>query len=296
MSARNTNAYQTRIHQIVFGFLFLGVVAVAIRSLMFGSFSRATLITSVFLGIGLVVALQDRYWLLLPFFATSNLGVRGLPFNGAELGCLIVVAVHFLRLGLKQDEPARFNMDLLITLPVLFWILFVFFLNPVGLAMYGSDTIGGRFYFQILVSFLGMVAMSTQRIDEQGAKYLFFVVLAGMLYSLGKGVLFPRADPDEAILLGDAAEKSSRYAFTVCANIYMLLFARYALSDILVSPGRMVIFAVLAMLTVFSGKRRSFGTLALVPLFRVFLEGKQKALTALMTVFAVFVLAFAIIL
>ena len=170
MSARNSNAYQTRIHQIVFGFLFLGVVAIAIRSLMFGSFSRAALIASVFVGIGLVVALQDRYWLLLPFFASSNLGVRGLPFSGQELGCLIVVAVHFLRLGLKQDEPSRFNMNLLIVLPILFWILFVFILNPVGLAMYGSETIGGRFYFQIFLSFLALVAMSTQRIDEQGAK------------------------------------------------------------------------------------------------------------------------------
>ena len=294
MSARNATAYQTRIHQIVFGFFFIAAVAVAIRSLMFGAFSRAALIASVFAGIGLIVALQERYWLLLPFFAISNLGLRGLPFNGAELGCLIVIAVHFLRLGLKQDQPARFNMDLLIVLPFFFWILFVFFLNPVGLAMFGSDTIGGRFYFQIFVACMAFVAMSTQRIDEQSAKCLFFVILGGMLYSLGKGVLFPRADPDEAILLGEAAEASSRYAFTVCANIYMLLFARYALSDILISPGRMVIFAVLAMLTVFSGKRRSFGTLALVPLFRVFLEGKQKALTALMTCLAVLILAFAI--
>ena len=294
MSARNATAYQTRIHQIVFGFFFIAAVAVAIRSLMFGAFSRAALIVSAFSGIALIIALKERYWLLLPLLTASNFSVRGLPFNGSELGCLVVIATHFLRVGMKEDAPARYNMNLLIVLPVFLWILFVFFLNPVGLAMFGSNTIGGRFYFQIFIAFFALVAMSTQAVSEKDAKYLFYALLFGMVYLLSRNVLFPRADPDEAILLGEAAEASSRYAFTMCANIYTLLFARYALSDILVSPARMFIFALLAMLTVYSGKRRSFGTLALVPFLRVFLEGKQKALTALMTGIGVLVLAFAI--
>ena len=39
-----------------------------------------------------------------------------------------------------------------------------------------------------------------------------------------------------------------------------------------------VLFAALAMMTIYSGKRRSFGTMALIPVVRVFLEGISDTL------------------
>ena len=294
MSVRNANSYLTRVHQVAFGFLFVAVVAVSIRSMMFGSYSRALGIVMAFAGLGLIIALKERYWVLLPLLTSSGISIPALPFNGGELGCLLVIATHFLRLGLKADAPGRLGWDILITLPVFLWIMFVFLLNPVGLAMFGSSTIGGRFYFRIIIGFFALCALSSQRIDESGAKMMFFAFLFGMIFSLLRGVAFPSVDPDDAILLGEAAEVSSRYAFVGCANIYMLLFSRYALSDVLRSFVRMFIFMGLGLLTIYSGKRRAFGTLALVPVLRVFLVGRQKALTALVSGFFVLVMAFAI--
>ena len=252
------------------------------------------MIVSIFAGMGLVVALKERYWLLLPLLMTMDISIPRLPFSGSELGAIIVVATHFLRLGLKAEAPARYDVDLLIVLPVFFWMMLVFCLNPVGLAMFGSETIGGRFYFRIVLGLFTLFSLSALRVDEAGAKILFYVLFCGMIYVLLRGVMFPRVDPDDAILLGDAAEASTRYGFVICMSLFYLLFSRYSLAEILKSVPLMTVFALLFLLTVYSGKRRAFGALVIVPFLRAFLTGKQKALTVLLSVMALFVALIAI--
>ena len=294
MSVRNSTAYQTRIQQIAFGLLFVAATAVAIRSLMFGAYSRAGLVIGSFLGFWLVVALKEWYWLLFPFFVSTGISIPGLPFEGGEIGCLVVIVAHFMRLASKQDKAIHFNSDLLVVFPVFFWILFVFFLNPVGMAMIGSNTIGGRYYFQIVVSFFAMLALSTQHVDEKGAKRLFYVLLFGMTYQVLVRTVLPSGNTDEDFLIGDSDIVSSRYGFIGCANIYMLLFARYSISDFLRVPWRAVCVAILALFATYSGKRRAFGTLLVVPVFRSFLVGKEKALTVLMAGLVFLVLCLAV--
>ena len=110
---------------------------------------------------------------------------------------------------------------------------------------------------------------------------------------MARGVVFPGADPDAAVFSGAEPEKSARYAFVVCSMVFMLLYAYWPLSSILGSPLKIGLFAVLALLSVYSGKRRAFGTVALIPFFRAFLTGRERLLTLFAAVLASLFLLFA---
>ena len=171
----------------------------AIRSLMFGSFSMAGSVFVLSLGAVVVFALDDRYWVLCPFLSTSGISVPGLPFNGTELGCLVLIGTYVVRLSLKKCPPFRVNCDLLVLFPVLGWIFVVWMLNPVGLAMFGTSVIGGRFYFEIAVGFVSLLILSSFRFEEVDARLLFWSVFAAQCWLLMRGVVFPAADPDAIV-------------------------------------------------------------------------------------------------
>lgn len=287
-------ALQLKIVRIGFVLVFIAAILYAVRSLMFGARSTAGLVAIFSLGMGAALALDERYWLLFPFFAVSGLVLPGLPFSGIELGSVLLVAIYFFRLMIRRAAPVRVNRDLLVLTPVLLWISIVWLLNPVGLAMFGSGTIGGRFYFEIGMGVLSLMVLSTLRLSEKDARFLFYTILFAQICSLCKGVIFPTADPDAIVFSGAEPERSTRYAFIVCSSIFMLLFARHSLSSILSSLAKILLFALLAVLTLYSGKRRAFGAIALVPFFRVFLTGKERALTFLMALFAALFLVFAV--
>ncbi|MBQ3808991.1 MAG: hypothetical protein II840_13670 [Kiritimatiellae bacterium] len=288
------NAHRTRITQIVCGVFFVGAVLLALRSMMFGSFSQAGLVLSLALGGAVVFALDDKYWLLLPFLSISGFSIPNLPFNGTETGCVVLIGTYFVRLALKKGHPFRFDRDLVVAFPVLFWMFVVWAINPTGLAMFGSDMIGGRFYFDIAVGTVALFVLSTIRVSEREAKLLFFAILVAQLCVLVRGVIFPGIDPDALVFTGVEPERSARYSFIICSSIFMLLYAYWPLSSILASPLKIAVFALLALLSVYSGKRRAFGTIALIPFFRAFLTGREKLLTIVMAVLAAVFLVFAI--
>ncbi len=295
MPQRNATGVEVRVYQVVFGILCIGLFFVALQSLMRGSFKQAGVVVSLIFGFAMVFALDRRYWIACPFLGLSGLSIRGLPFNGLELGCLAVTSVYFVRLGLHKERTVEFNRDVLVVFPMFLWMMFVFCLNPVGMAMFGTETIGGRFYFEVVIGFFAFLALSTIRVREEDAKFLFFALLTALSCSLARGVIFPGVDPDAVVFTGSEPERSQRYAFVVCAVIYTLLFSRYSLSDILRSPFKVVLFAALALLTVYSGKRRSVGTLVLVPVFRTLLTGRERLLVCVMAVVAAFVLGAAVV-
>lgn len=294
MANENINAYRTRITQIVCGLLLVGAFLFSIRGMMAGSFSKAGLVLAILVGGGLVFALDDKYWLLATVVSNMGFALPGLPFSSREVGCLVLVGVYFVRLALKKGTPFRVNRDLLVATPVLLWMFIVWMINPVGMAMLGSNTIGGRFYFDIALGTMALFVLSTIRVSERDAKFLFLALLVGQCWGLARGVIFPPTDPDALVFSGAEPERSTRYAFIVCASIFTLLFARWSLSSILSSPLKIPLFAILAILVVYSGKRRAFGTIALIPFFRMFLTGKEKLLTAVISVLAAVLLVFAV--
>ena len=275
-------ALQLKILQVGFVLVFIGAVLLAVKSLMSGAFSKAGIIVSLFIGLAVVLILDERYWLMLPVLSISRLSIPGLPFDGTELGCLVVFVVHCFRMVVRRDErKSVLSRDVLATVPLLLWMFIVWMLNPVGLAMFQSRVIGGRFYFDIAVGFLAFLTLASLQIKEKDARYLFYAILLSQLLWLFRGILFPQADPDSLILSGSGLEQevSARYAFITCSAIFVLLFAKWSLREIMASPMRIALFLLLALLVAYSGKRQAFGTIVLVPFFRLFLTRKDVGLT-----------------
>ncbi len=290
------SALQLKIFQVGFVLVFLAAVLYGVRGMMFGSKTIAGLIGFCSLGIAAVFMLDDKFWLACPVLSVFGLGfsIPGLPFSGIELGCLFVPVVYFIRLAIRRDRPPVFDRDLLILFPLILWIFAVFCSKPTGFVISGSKTIGGRFYFEILIGFVTLVALSAQRIDEKGAKMLFHALLVAQIVALVKGILIPTETSDDAVaMVGIEPEVRARYALIGCVSIYTLLFARYSLSQILRSVSKLVLFCTLGLLTIYSGKRRAFGTLAVVPLVRMVLTKRDKFLTVAMAFLAVVFLCFA---
>lgn len=294
MSREADAALQAKILQIGFVIVFVGAALYGVRGMMFGSRSIAGLVGFCALGAAAVFMLDDKFWLACPVLSTLGFGAPGLPFTGVELGCLFVSAVYFIRVAIRRGRPPVFNRDLLVLFPVILWIFGVFCSNPTGFVMFGSETIGGRFYFEILIGVLTLVALSTQRIDEKGAKLLFYALLVAQLVSLVKGVLIPTETADDIVsLIGIEPEVRSRFALIGCVYVYTLLFSRYSLSQIMQSFAKFVLVCILGLLTIYSGKRRAFGTLAVVPLIRMILTKRDRFLTMAMAVLAAFFLCLA---
>ena len=290
-------AFQSKVLQVGFVCVFVGVVLFAVKSMMFGALSKAGIISAFFIGLSAVLLLDKRYWLLLPVLSFANISIPGLPFSGTELGCLVVIAVHAVRLVLRRDSHSVDSFRILPAIPLVLWIAFVFMINPVGLAIFGSHTIGGRFYFDIAVSFLVFISLASIRIDEKDARFLFYSILASFVILVAKDVVFPRADPDSLVFFDTGLEEevSSRYAFITCSSIVLILLAKWSLRDVMASPIRMAILAILVVLTVYSGKRQAFGAIVLAPFFRMILKRKDYLLTCAVGVLATIILALAVV-
>ena len=297
MSAQSISKYQTIIFQLFVGAFILAIGFYATQKMMFGAGSkRIGALIAAFIALTMLVFwLKQRYWILLPFFYQFNVSLPWSPFTGTETGCLIVVAAHFVRLVLHCDRPTLWNRPLFLSIPILSWIAFVFFLNPVGVNMLGSSTIGGRFYFEIALAFFTLLSLASLRFDEQDAKLLFYVLVSGMVFALLRGVVFPQFDPDDAgVVVEGYSTRSTRYAFIPCASLFMLLICRYGLSSILRSVGLTVLSALLVLGGIYSGKRRGLVYIAGAPGFRALITGRDRLLTSVLGFLAAFLLVFTV--
>lgn len=282
MPERNSSAYQVKLAQIFFGLIFFVVGLYGVKSAMSGSWRMLRLIVaSSFLG-GLVFALDRRYWLLLPVAHALNLRVPGLPFDGIEFGCLALVAVHGIRVAFRRGNTSGWTPEVLVTLPMFFWMTAVFILNPVGLAMFGSETIGARFYFRIAIGFLAFQTLVSLRLSEDDARMLFWSLLACAFLHAIIGVFPSSPTVPEAVGGGTPAfelQAGSRYYLIPFGDVYKLLFAGWTITEILRVPLRGVCALTSAALMVLSGKRQIFAEIALIPILRAVLTRKERLAT-----------------
>ncbi len=291
MSSSGLGAYQVKIHQIVFGGLFFLVVLMGVKTMMSGGTGNLKMLAALSVSVGVVLALDKYYWVLGPLLFSSGLRMPGLPFDGKELGCILLIGVYFVRQAMHKEHPIRLTGAILAALPIFVWICFIWFLNPTGMAMLGSSTIGARFYLQILLGFGAFLVLSALRLSERDCRILFYIVLGSSLYSFGSSVFLERIADWTS---GSEDESMSRYELLGALPIYVLLFCRYRLAQISTSLWKLLAAVVVAAVTIYTGKRRAFGTLVLVPYLRCFFTGRDKMLTAVWSVVGAIVLGLAV--
>lgn len=279
MALQSVSAYQTKLYQVAFGLVLVVLGVFAIRSMASGSLKSGGLVVGGLAAMALVMALDRRYWLLIPLLGTTGVSIPGLPFSGGELAQIAVVGTHFARLGMHRDRAAKLDSSTWPVLPVFLWIAGIFCLNPTGLAIFGNKTIGFRFYMQIVLGFLTFFALASQKLDDSDCKIYFKTLVLCTCVNLLKGILIPQADPDAIPIVGGEPERSSKYAFIAFGTLYMLLFAKRPISEILSSFPLLVMAGFFALFTVYSGKRQMAGRLFLIPWFAAFLRARGRMVT-----------------
>lgn len=291
MAGGNLNAYTVKIRQLAWAGVFFAASMLALRGLMFGQSANMRLLVVAVSVLGVVLALDKYYWVLGPLLFASGLRMPGLPFDGKELGCILLIGVYFVRQAMHKEHSMKLTGAILAALPIFFWICLIWLLNPTGMAMLGSSTIGARFYLQILLGFGAFLVLSALRLSERDCRILFYIVLGSSLYSFGSSVFLERI---AALTSGADDESMSRYELLGALPLYVLLFSRYTLSQISTSLWKFLAAIGLAAVTVYTGKRRAFGTLLLVPYLRCFFTGRDKMLTAIWSVAGAIVLGLAV--
>lgn len=287
----NLSSIQTKIIPLIFGLALFAIAFSAVKGMFYGNMNNVKMLAGLVIAGGFVFALDKYYWLMYPAFTIIRIKIPGLPFDGAELGSLSIVSVYILRLALQKERTTKPCMSLLLCFPFLLWIFIVWCLNPTGLAMFGSTTIGARFYIKIVLSFFACCVMCTKAINGSDAKKLFFVIVAAQIVQsfisiFAAGLISAEvADEDRGV---------GRYEYLFALSLYTIMFCRYSLSEIFKSWWKFLLVSIFALLTIYTGKRKSIAILLLLPLLRVFFARKDKLLTTICVCVAVFVLIFAV--
>jgi hypothetical protein len=289
MAGGNLDAYKVKGRQLVWAGVFLVASLMALRGLMFGQSMNMKLLVSTAVAVAVVLGMDKHYWLLCPFFFVTEFSIPGLPFNGREIGCISLIAIFFVRKAVAKDSSALFNKGVLLSIPFFLWICFIWVLNPVGMTVLGSSTIGGRFYFLLALGVASLFVLANIGLKEKDCKRLFYVLIIGYLLNM----LFGTAEVLSSDF-GSLVAGKTHYNFMVVSYIVVLLLCRYHLTGLIMPSWRFIAAFIACGLTAYSGHRTSMGRVVVAPLLFAIITKKQRLATIIMYAFVAIVVLFVI--
>ena len=280
MPRNRESALQTKVVQIVFGLVLLGIVVFATKSMMFGSTMIAKTLAAAIVGATVIFALDRRYWLLSAFLFGFYDTIPYLKFTGAELGALILVSVFFIRMALRH-ETGVFGLSpiFLASLPFMVWMCIVWSLHPTGMLIFGSSSIGGRFYFKVILAFFAMLCLSRFHFSDNDCKLLLFSIASGYLSCIACSLVFGNTEMA-------FARTGLHYTFNHMSFVAPILLCRFSAPELLTRPLPLFLFLCTFGLAVYSGNRTSAARPALVGLLVPVFTCKDRIKT-----FALFLVA-----
>lgn len=152
-------------------------------------------------GIGLVLILGRNVWLLIPLCwpLTGKVQVLPLPLNIQEMAVAAAAGFYILLVVFKKPlhRPQTGWLELWLVMN-LAWVATVYVRNPVGVRAFGTEMLGGRPYFEILVACFAFWVLTRTVIPAKSARLFPILMGAGSLFASGIGVLttiFPRLTP-----------------------------------------------------------------------------------------------------
>lgn len=265
----------------------VGLMLIAIRSLMWGSRALPVFIIGGMIVLLAVVNLENRFWLVPAFLFGFCERIPILKFTGLELGAIILLGVYFLRCSFQLDKllHPRWNV-LLLALPFVGWMCLVWFLHPTGLFILGSSSFGGRFYLKVILAFLSFFVLSTIRIDESGSKHLFFATAAGII----SWALVNYFSREELLFMGN----KTHYQFLPLSFFSSLFLCRFPPSEIVVNVWLFVCFVFAFGLTFYTGNRTAAARPVLVGILLPFLTKRDRLKTLALAALASVVVGVAV--
>lgn len=131
------------------------------------------------------MVLGRRIWLLLILFSAINVPIiRG--FGTAETGQLLFIAFTFaMALMRRQKFNFRFGEMELWVLLLAASIAQTYLRNPVGLGMFGAETLGARPYFMAAMTFLSSVILANIVVRASDLKWALWLSVIGSILGVG---------------------------------------------------------------------------------------------------------------
>ena len=135
--------------------------------------------------------LNRRIWLLVPFMAALNIGLR-IPGQPSSLLLAQILVLTFCGLlFLMRKLPFHLYLTelelwmLLLTLS----LAQVYMRNPVGVNLFGGDTVGGKGYALYVIALFSALLFSGLRVPATELKWILRLSILGGLMSAGVAIL-----------------------------------------------------------------------------------------------------------
>lgn len=151
-----------------------------------GSYAKVGMILAIGPMLVLVLGLQHRVWLTVPFFSSFGGSVPFLPvpFAVRELVIILTFGVFvMLAVFKKLEKRGPFDFLDVILFLNLTYLLTVYIRNPVGVNFLGSERVGGRPYFAVIVAAMFYWVYSHISLSPKMAFRLPLIGLAGTFLS-----------------------------------------------------------------------------------------------------------------
>jgi len=284
--------------------LLLGLAsAVMLGSAIGGQdFQKVAMFLGAGIGIAIFLALGKNYWLLIPLslgaqFPALPIGGRSLEFPELAIaGCTLF---FLLSLATRKEKLHLFRSVNVPYLLIMAWVGMVFILNPIGLAMMGSSTGGGRFYLKLGLAFASFIILSNRFYSEKDLKWVLGLLVFGAFFGMTYGIanfflLGPQVDPNTGMVMEGFYtwhQVLSWPAFTIA----FLIFARWTPQEVfgLQRPAVLLLYLGCFILVLLSGKRMGLAAVLLAPAISAIMNRQfvyfPVAMAAIFAVLAVFV-------
>lgn len=246
-------------------------------------FQLALILTLVF-GLGYLTIAGPRYWIIVPFALFSGLPAIPLGGRSLELGELAIAAcavIFIANIALKHQRVVVYRPLHLPVLLFMIWVGIVWVFNPVGILIFGSQTVGGRFYFKLVLAFLAFLMMASTRPSEKDVTMvLLFLIAATALMTAFSIWSFQRGLAAGALVTAPG-EDFYTWHQVLSAPAYvtaMLLFGRYKVSEVF-SPKRFylaLLYIGCLALALNSGKRMGVMAVLITPVAAAFLHKEYR--------------------
>jgi len=251
-----------------------GLVAAIVlgQAVAYGEFEKVAGIIAAVFGATLVLALGRRYWYAIPVslalqLPTFQMGARNIDLG--ELSIAVCSLVFITRLAFKRERFLVFTPLNAVFLCYIGWVTLVYCLHPIGLAGFGSEMGGGRFYLQLYLALASLIITSSQDITEDDIKWLFGLIVLGTFLSLGRTLFEYFVLGHQLGVAGVDLETIGYYTWHQelagpALMVVMLMFSYWAPSQIfaLSHPWRGLLYVLCIPVVLLSGKRG-----AVIPLF-----------------------------
>jgi len=149
-----------------------------------GNHKTIFFILSTVVGITVLLAAREHFWLAIPIGLSLSLPAVPIGFRqleASELSVILASLLFFIRIAL-QNQPIKLRPQW--SWPILLYLAMValsYAQRPVGLWVLGSETGGARFYLKIGMAFMAFLILASIVPTQKQIKWILAATLLGQI-------------------------------------------------------------------------------------------------------------------